>query len=304
MTNDPQFGMKQTLRGYKDFEDVYQGMPIRNPVYLSATIDSSGRPPGAQRAWDSLRAEAAANPAGPFSKNDTGFDPYLMDSTPVPLGADCLLWLPYIGSPPYVVHYELIWMFLPVSEYRDTRSGYHDPVSGLGQPDSSIYTGAAALRKLRVSCREAVRFQQAEPIPGVVSNLYGNAVQRIWPLSVSTHPAEQLLAGGLLPNFIPGGAPVQGATQQGVFLNGNPLGGSPDYVTHDAVAKGDQLLIAVWREPAPGLDPDTDVYDFDGTDYSFSFWFGRCGFSVGHPELAPTKVPIPGLGVYLATGKR
>lgn len=308
---EPQFAMKQTLRGYKNFEDIYQGQPIRYPIYLFADRESQGRTKLAQQAWDSLRAEASKNPTPPYSKNDTGYDPYLLDATSVPLGGNCLLWLPYIagvgaGDPPATVpvHYDLEWQYTPVSRFRSERESFHDPEDRLGQQDTSVYDGPAAIRQLIVAARETVRFQQDEPIPGDMSNLYGNAVQSLWPLSLRTHAAEQLLAGGLLPNFVPGGAAVQGHAQQGVFKNNPAFAGSSDYVVTDVVAKGDRMLIAVWREPFEGLDPDSDVYDFDTTDFLLSFFFGRCGFSTGQPTLATPLQPQEGLGVFLATGSR
>ncbi len=130
----PDFSMARILRGYTDFEDIYQDTDQKYPIYLSDR--KSGKDPISEVAYGRISAQYRAN-AGtlPLDNNDTGVDPWLQRGVPVPLGAQCALYFPYISSastPSRGYNYFLIWRVRSSSSYNQLRQPFHSPFNGAG----------------------------------------------------------------------------------------------------------------------------------------------------------------------------
>ena len=316
----PEFGITKILRGYDDFEDVYQGQGIdNNVIWLSDRKD--GKDPQAALAFKKLQAEVDANggvipPLG-LTSNDTGVNPWLQRGLPVPLGASIVMYLPYAQG--YSVSgeaffnlplkYIVAWRNRSVSAQGLNRQPYHQAFDGLGQTDDGrlnaltatgagthIFSGAATARRVIQAFWEPLRYAQAEPpLTG------GPAIEDVWELTFRTAPdVAQTPLPPLFPylkTLTPAPNPTLGALGQGSLKNNNTF---PFYVPVSTKVKGDELLIGVTLDTS-NISPGAG-FNFDAGAYILSLAFGRAGYITGDPSIATPLVPNRQLGVYVTTG--
>jgi len=320
---DVAFSTTKVLRGPKNFEDWYQGKTINYPLVL---VDQSQTPDGldpiSTQAWGKLSNEARENggvpPPGGYANNTTGFDPYLCAGVPVPLGARCLLWLPFYGPDQQTLgsefQYSLIWRLRSASTYRQLRKPFHLVSDrGYDSGDPALYANNARLRRLVPSCRETIAFQQAEPGVGSATNYYGDAKQNLWPVAIKTHTewgadlnGTTRLRGPLIRNFespTDYSTAVEGYYEQGILDQGTPDSHTTTFVCYETRCKGDELVIAVMPTPGEGVDPEVATYNFNAASdqWFMSYLFGRSGYT-SSPTTIPFNTKNSALGVYISTG--
>ena len=325
----PDFSITRTLRGYKDFEDVYQGVSsTQNVIWLSDR--PSGKDPQAEVAFTKLQSEinslSGVIPPGGLVTNDTAISPWLQRGVPVPLGATIVVWLPYFQAnvPAFLVgrpnpmEYIVAWRTRSPSVYRQNRQPYHDGFDGIGQTDDGsgknfqatgsatpIFTGTAKERRVIQGSWECLRYAQTEPTVGTDFI----ATEDVWSLKLSVAPTPGVQP---LPPLFPyfkttaPSSPVLGDITQGVLKNGGPgffpFGTTPLYVPVTMKCKGDELILGVKTlVPPTELDP-TGALNFDSNAYFISLFFGRAGYQTGHPDIATPFVPNKRLGAHISTG--
>ncbi len=301
MANDSDYGMFARLRGYTNFEDVYQGLSHAIPIVLST--QPSGKDPAAQASYERLIAELRANqnifPTGGLTAADNGIDPFLVSGFPTTLGAYVSLQLPALPlGTDATFCYTLIWRVRSVEDYNEQGVNYHQAIPGLGLPDDGStdvdpagvkYGGGAAVRKLLVAGYETVRYSQPQPVGQATP-----AAQYMFPLQLQGHGDTAPVLQPKFPGFRPGEFAF-GQYEQGIALNAS-LATNVLMLNHRTIASGDELIVVV----QPSIK--TGTYDFDVDDYNLSLLFGRCGFATGFPMIAPFGKPIKNLGVYVTTG--
>lgn len=293
-----EYSIAHVLRGYVNFEDVYQGEQTSTPVMLSP--EPSGRDPEAQVSYDKLAAQYRANGGfgGGLTAADNGVSPFLVAGLPVPFGSMVTLLLPNLAgdnnlSPPPIT-YHVIWRMRSVSQFIQKRAPYHMAFDGVGQPDDGSqdvqpiggvkFAGSSAVRKLIIASTEMIRYPQsapASPDQWAEETMWGAGL-----VTQTTDPVDR----PLFPGF--GGQLAIGDVQQGYIMNGQ--GNFPVYVPYETRAMGDELLIAVTM--------DSGTWDFDTTNYIVSLLFGRAGYETGKPTVATPLKQNPTLGVYVLTG--
>lgn len=304
------FSIVTTLRGYKNFEDVYQGVSHSQLIYLSDR--ESGKDPESEEAYNRLSAELAANggvvPPGGLTSNASGISPWLQRGIPVPLGGWIVLYLPYILSSEggSALLYYIGWRNRSVEHFRETREPFHLAFDGLGQDDdgslkeaqavggapTAIFGGATAVRRLITGYWEPTRWAPTtEPATGPTIFDDFQSVIRMNPQGT----AGPLTPTPLFPYLDPTKNPVSGDVMQGFLKNAPPGSNQLAYLPVPIRCKGDELILAVRCE--------TDAnYDFNSSDFLISLLFGRAGYTTGQPTLAAPLVPIPTLGAYMSTG--
>lgn len=323
----PDFSIARTLRGYKNFEDVYQGKSSANStIWLSDR--QSGKDPQADIAFAKLQGQinslSGVIPPGGLDANDTQISPWFQRGIPVPLGATIVLWLPYLQANaivgeapvPIGVRYIVGWRTRDVSVFNQRREPFHQGVSGAGATDNGaiknfeatgaavpIFTGQATARRTILAAFECVRYAQAEPTLGSEAV----ATEDLWALELRLNPEQDKKPSPpLFPYFKtqPAAAPgvVLGDLSQGVLVNGgptsNPYGAGALLVPVTMKCKGDELLLGVQLEPTGFIAP---AWNFDNNAYNLSLFFGRAGFATGFPALAPLGGNKQ-LGAYISTG--
>jgi hypothetical protein len=213
---DAQFGMVQLMQPTANFESIYEGEGAAQPIYLFPEGDNI----------DPLARDGIA-----------GYDSDLARGLPVPFGSRVVLWLPnlaYVVDESSTLGYEwvLIWRLRNVFDFRQSRRPYHFP-RDQGAIDTS---GADAESRVPIpAAYNTITYIQTEP-----STQPGRAVNNIHAEDLEA--SADKLAGPLLP-----GGGVQ-PVQQGIFDPTSIADAErPSFLTHDAQAIGDELLIALRR---------------------------------------------------------
>lgn len=260
MSNEGQFGIVRILRPYDGFEAIYEPLDSRVPLMLTEVDPTQG--PGGQ----ALDPQAGT----------TGYDAQLVRGLSVPLGARVLLWVPRLSPAGLAagVNYEwrIIWRLRSTFDYRVSRIPYHFPKQGEGVPD-----GAAA-RVPIPAAYETVVYNQAE-----VSTVSLTTVQHALREDVSFLPGPNLFEVPQNP------AGVAGEIQQGIAVNTSTLAFPPAFLLYETIAKGDELLIALMRQPST---TPTWSFALAAADNEVSVFLGD-GAADG---------PFPDIGVYVMTG--
>jgi len=249
---DPQFGIAKIMRPVAGFEEVYEGTPADEPVYLYPDGDPI----------DPLAAQELA-----------GYDPLLARGLPVPFGARVALQFPNVfwldpGQAADVGYkYALIWRMRSVLDFRLLRVvPFHFPRT-TGAADTTAPVGQQSRVPLPAAYN-TIGYIQPEP----VSIGRSDTNIRSEDLPVATVPlALPKLSGGRVQ-------PIQ----QGIF---DPSAVSdakqPTQLVHEIQALGDELLIAVYRDASNEANWE---FGEGETDYRFSQFFGT-GTGEAQPQV-------------------
>jgi hypothetical protein len=224
---DPQYGVGRILRPQSNFEAVYEGESITNPIGLypdGQPLDPQAGVPG------------------------SGIDPDLMRGLKVSPGQTLLLWLPMLtyvsaGDPLTAEGYEWVigWRMRNLRDLRLQRQSYHLPFTR-GADDTS---GAAAEARVPMPASwETVVYDNPRPAPtatpdsGIGSsntntNTYKAASQTIRGPLVDTSGTEAILQQGIAD-------PAALATS---IL--------PTFLPLQVIAKGDEMLLMLRRTGGP-----------------------------------------------------
>ena len=238
---DAQFGVIRVMRPYSGFEEVYQGTPADEPIYLfpeGKNID-------------------------PIAEQGTpGYDPLLARGLPVPTGARLLVKIPNVyfasraGPIGYV--YAFIWRDRNVFDFRQLRNPFHFP-RDQGAADTTAPAGQQSRVPLPASYN-TITYIQTEPVAPLdraISNI------RSEDLRAATTPlALPKLSGGRTQPI------QQGILDPATVSDAN----QPGFTTHEVQVLGDEVLIAVYR-PTGELEDNWD-FGVDETDYRFSQFYG------------------------------
>lgn len=239
----PDYGIAKILRGYKNFEDIYQGMPLSYPIALSLYgSQTGGRDPQAQANYQSLSAQLNAQVAGPSTSADAaGVDgatsPNLIAGVPTVFGANAVFGIPRSLQPDLTSTYvfKIIWRIRTIDLFAKTQNPYHAVLNGYRYTDGGISTaegwgatppvfgGKAAQRASIATFEETIRFTH-EPASDATSpeRLMGQqtALDLCLQPSATYAKATRLGPGGpdalkspLLP-FVGGKADVNLTTNQ------------------------------------------------------------------------------------------
>lgn len=175
----PDYSMGVTLRGYQNFEDIYQGMSRQYPLALSRYGSiTGGRDRTAKQNYDvlspQLAAQGSAGPSvdGPVN-GATG--PNLLEGEACTYGANTTFLFPR-GFDNNHFSYEIVWRLRTPATYSEDNLPYHQPEGDLRYEDGNIntqngwkggapvFTGKAAQRAIINSVSETVRLPQ--PVAG------------------------------------------------------------------------------------------------------------------------------------------
>lgn len=290
---DAQFTVDTIFRPFKGFEATYQGQDATIPIVFPGDLD-------------------------PEAGKVAGISPYLLRGIPVPLGAKVTLWFPMVtadfgegATDGYV--YLLHWRLRSVADMQRAvvagrTSTYHLKKAGFGAPDT-LLAPSSPNRLVIPSATETVIYQQSEPVavspnPAKAGSGLGNLRSEL--IAVPDDGVSQLPTAGLpfLPpnsapafaNAFPSGSTTPlGAFQQGVLdPTASVVAPYSIFRPYFTVAKGDELLISVVRDPLT-TTPSPNVWDFTGIDAEFSNFYGT-------NTASPTHAPFEDLGVYMFTG--
>lgn len=259
---DAQFGIVRVMRPVSGFEEIYQGTPAGEPVYLF--------PEG--KNIDPIAAEGIP-----------GYDPLLARGLPVPVGARLILRFPNVyfplpgGEEEAIAGYKyaLIWRFRNVFDFRQGRNPFHFP-RDKGAADTTAPRGQQSRVPLPASYN-TIGYVQPEP---VVLDARTDTRIRSEDLPVVTTPlALPKLSGGRVQPI------QQGILDPATVSDAN----QPTGLVHEVQAVHDELLIAVYRDTGE-LD---DSWDFaqGETDHRFSQFYGT-----------GTGQELSNIGVYVMPG--
>ena len=234
---DAQFTVTRTLKPFKGFEQVYQGLAPNIPIAFPGGFSPDAGTPG-----------YAAN---------------LANAHPVPLGARCSLWIPLAmtndGETTTVTLYDycVVHRLRNLIAWTQHRQPYHMSKQFPGVPDTTPNTGGA--RFVIPAAAQLEAFEQTEPAgatdPGVL-----NLRQQIFtPRSGIAWPDPALPDGNLA------------ALQQGIYDPNvaTALANLPIFNPFWFDAEGDEIVILVRR-----TDQDAGIWDFTSTDLAFSNIYG------------------------------
>lgn len=234
---DPQFGVVSTLRPQANFATQYQGVAANTLIMFTQTQPSGDSPPR-----DPLAGQR-------------NYDEDLIRGLPCCIGQRVLLWLPKFGSVTVdgvsdVYAWRLIWRLRNLSDQNlsPNRPPAHVPLDRTGERDT---TGAPTNqgRVIIPAATETVVYDQTEP-----ATLLTNVVQHARVEDVAmlgdepwTGATETVLAP-IIP-AVSGAGTVTGVIQQGIL---DPAAYAPkatkySFGIYETRAKGDELLIGLWR---------------------------------------------------------
>jgi len=255
MGTDAQFGVQAILRPYSGFESMYQGKDCKAPLIFNESVVGSSRD-----ATDPL----AGTP---------GYSPRLLGGFAVPFGARVQVLLPGVLSTQDATYtWQIVWRMRNPRDASasDGRLGWNFPKFANGTPET-----IAAVQHPRVlipALYETIVFGATAPVGSerAVGNLHIDVVSP----QVDSIP---------LP-YLPSGA--RGVYEQGVIDPGGTepwagQGGYPSYSSYFTNAKGNELVLALYRT-------GEDTWDFANTDALVAALFGAS---------SPRD-----LGVYVSTG--
>jgi hypothetical protein len=349
--NGPNYGMGTILRGFPNFEDIYQGMSSGYPIALSPyQSGNQGRDAQAKKNYDRLSRALSKQTAynGPAAQSD-GVDgatgPNLLEGVPCTFGANTIFFLPR-PSTGSVFTYRFVWRLLTPDTYAETKKPFQLNASGFRYVDQAVQSsngfypgdngviaGKAAERSLIFTTEDTLRVTASNGTLGPLDPLNGMWRQQAKTLGVQSFPdfGQELTISSpndgleatvklspLLPflgynaeeNFTTGATYVFGELGQ------LPIGGyqaSPalpapeqrairaaerrtltSFATYTTRAKGNELLILVYPNVAPG----ESTYNFDLNPYAeASLFFGRGGYT--NPSQDPLNTPV---GVVMIPG--
>jgi hypothetical protein len=236
---DAKVGIMHILKPYTGFDTNYQGV--------------------AADQWIMLQEGAALDP----NAGQPGYPAGLVAGLPVVFGSRVSLWLPAIytqeaqAADTQTYRWHIMWRMRNLQEYRTHRGAYHT-ATVLGQPD------AGQPRVLKPAAYRSFCIQQAEPADPPVASAAAREQFHARPDDVRPYkgnpPAQPINPDGTA-------ATVQsGVLDPAVF--GPIQAAMPIYVPIHDVCDGDELLIAVSRDTAPG----TATYNFNvgGSDRQFA----------------------------------
>lgn len=303
--SDAQYGFFKVLRGYENFEDIYQGLTVdANVIPLGTT--KLGLDPEAADLLGKLRADYRAQGAYPVDAPGNGISPFLMEGVPVPIGSTLKLWLPRItfaASRSTTRYFYLIaWRIRSAQAYeRNQRSQFHSPFDGAGPSDDGSNDmddslgGAklgslASARRIMYSGWTSSRYAQTEP-----TSTGDFATQRVYPTKYTVD-----LSTPIYRTSYPGiasGTVSYGNFSQGIYTDPTYADIAPFFDILNVPCEGDELLICLGREN------DGEAYstwDFtDATqDQIVSRMFGRDGYTNAQGKT----VPLSEFGVLVASG--
>jgi len=261
---DSQFTIITTLQPIDAFEAAYQGQPAGVPIAF----------PGGQD-------EGVA---------DDLIAPNLQKGTPVPFGAEIVLWIPFCAgfdadeTLTEQYEYQVIWRMRNVRDFRQTRRPYHMPRQTAGVPD----TGAVPSARSVIPAADWAAGRQAAPVyvTDTGTTLAEYSSNRIVPR------AGNITAGPIGTDGV-----TQNTLTQGIFdpvaqpgIAGDPLF-NPVFLGR---APGDEMIILARRVNQGGGNWDfTAAGAGSGIDFPFSNVYGtRDG----------QKTRARDVGIYVAAG--
>jgi len=224
---DGQFGPQAILRPFAGFEVVYDASPGTTPIMFNEQI--------AGTAADALDPQAGR----------TGYSPYLMRGLAVPEGARVQILLPGLlaqVNPLYT--WQIVWRMRNPGDAaaREGQINWHFPKQVYGVADTR--GGATEPRVIIPSIYETVLYSEAEPV-GANDRVTGHLrIDTVSPRS-DNRPRP----------FLPAG--TRGEYEQGIVDPGGTQPwvaaafGFPSYNSYFSNAKGDEMLLALYRDAAP-----------------------------------------------------
>lgn len=256
---DGQFGAQVILRPFSGFETVYGtgAVPGTTPLLFNEYVGGSTR--------DAYDAEAG----------QPGVSSKLVRGIAVPSGARVQVFLPSVLSQEQAGYtWQIVWRSRNPgdAEKRDGQIGWHFPKQANGAPE----TIATPLSRFVIpAAYESILYNQAEPTTDT-----GRATGNLRIETVS--PRADTIPLPLLPDG------SEGYYEQGIIDPGSTLpyavyGGYPSYSTFYTNAKGDEMILGLYRDDA--------AWDFSigGTDGLVSALFG-------------SSAPTTNIGVYVSFG--
>lgn len=242
---DGQFGPQIILRPYAGFEQRYGGVSAATPLMFTEYVTGS--------ASDALDPQAGT----------PGYSSRLMRGIPVPQGARVQIMLPgVLNFADQTYLWQIVWrMRNPGDAARqEGQLGWHFPKQANGTPDTRF--AAPNSRYVIPAAFETILYAQTEPL-GANTRASGNL--RIETVS----PRWDYLSLPILPDG------NTGEYQQGVLDPGGSTGPSgacnPSYNSYFTNAKGDELLIGLYRDTS--VDP-TWNFAQNGADQMVAMLFG------------------------------
>lgn len=231
---DPQYGIQHLLKPQTNYKTLYEASvaDITNALYFFEDPDHI------------LDDQAGQD----------GYSPELVKGMDVPEGARCLFWLPsftYLQTATVQVGYawSIIWRTRNLQKFRLERGPWHLPIVE-GVTDTSLTPDAA--RALVPAAYDACVYVQPEPVSATTPDSL-RAVQRIRAQDVKASYTPAL--GGPRIRVV-GGVVTRGVIQQGVLdpaTSGVGVAGAsaPSYLVYDTIAKGDEMILALYRTAPP-----------------------------------------------------
>jgi hypothetical protein len=277
----PQTGFADVLKPFSHFENTYQGQSSQIPIAVPGGIE---------------RSAAIGTP---------GYDPNLMEGTPVIMGGKVILWLPRIYNgylPGPVYSYSIYWRVRSIADQdldpaRKLTGHLGRQLAGTPNDNDPKFP-----RFVIPTAIQTVTYQQTEPSdtdsPGIVhirtaryDVLAGSALG-----AFGSGPFNQ----NSLVNPPPG-VPNRGIYTQGIFPNPNgELTGTPNvtlgtaggaiYNAIELRALGDEMVIMIQRFDT--VTPANEFWDFTNPllDQGLSEFLGTNG---------GTREPLPNTGILL-----
>lgn len=280
------------LRPLTNFEDYYQGVDaVTTLAGSSVPIPFFSNAKTRDAAFDGRDPSAVAG--------TEGFDPDLLDFTPVPMGCLCKVWIPFFTDPQDVANtqayrYMFNWRVSDIVRYtRDLGGQYHLPTESFGAPDT--IAGPPLPRFVTPAATRNIIVNQAETTDpfGPQSN---NVRREYLTLRGGQQPAQPLIRA---PNGL---VTRQGVYQQGIIdPNVSPgFARTPVFQEFEIITGGDRLLVTVDRFGENGETSGPSLWDFSlgGLDVGFSVFYGT-GKNTNGEFL---HVPYQDVGIYLFFG--
>jgi hypothetical protein len=229
--NGPNYGMGTILRGFPNFEDIYQGLPNSLPIALTPyKSGNQGRDKQAKKNYDRLSQQLAKQVSGlsPAAQSD-GVDgatsPNLIEGLPMAFGVNAMFLLP---RPPVnmTMIYQIVWRMLTPDTYGETSKpfqlsadGYRFVDQAVNTPNGffpgveGVFAGKAAERSLIFTVGETIRLTSPPSPPYPDPNSY-RTIQTARDLGVVASPSY----GVEVAVESPGEVPVPGFFQGGPVL--------------------------------------------------------------------------------------
>ena len=188
----PDYGIAKILRGFPNFEDYYQGMPVTYPVALTPWgSPNMGRDPIAKANYDALSSRLAAQNGGAGQgATSPGVDgktsPNLLEGQQTTFGANCVFGVPrsspVLEGAQFV--YKFIWRIRALDLFERSGKPYHSVLGGYTYSDpyvstddgftgEPVFIGDAAKRGVIATFEETLRFTEPRPDQPSIDNKLG-----------------------------------------------------------------------------------------------------------------------------------